>query len=232
MKGPTPFATPGGVDSAAGAEETWHIARLERAPGIAPVDRSSMNSNHTHAETTAAGPLRPLGIFAAAWGLGGVGALLLQAVLRLGPVAVEGLTAHPIAPWQWAIALGWLGFMAYSEGYRGFQLGFSPRVVSRALYLARRPRPLHVALAPLFCMGLIHASRRRLVVAWSLVFGIAGLVALVRMVEQPWRGIVDAGVVLGLVWGLVAIAVLVVRSLVGSPPMMQVELPEPRGGEG
>ena len=31
------------------------------------------------------------------------------------------------------------------------------------------------------------------------------LIIGVRMLEQPWRGIVDAGVVVGLTWGLLAI---------------------------
>src|SRR5690606_21953482 len=52
--------------------------------------------------------IRPLGALAAAWGLGGVALLLLQAMARLTPLAVEGLTAHRLAGWQWALAAVWV----------------------------------------------------------------------------------------------------------------------------
>lgn len=167
----------------------------------------------------------PLGAFAAIWGLLGVSCLLLNAAGRLLPLAIEGLTAHAIDPWQWALTVGWVGTMAWSEGYRGFQRGFSPRVVARAIHLARHPRALHVALAPLFCMGLIHASKRRLIASWILVVAIVAMVAAVRFLPQPWRGIVDAGVVVGLGWGLLATLAFAVRALLGRPPRVPLELP-------
>jgi hypothetical protein len=115
--------------------------------------------------------------------------------------------------------------MAYFEGYRGFQRGFSPRVVVRALHLALHPRPLHVLLAPLFCMGLIHASRRRLLSSWILLVSIVAIVLLVRVLPQPYRGLVDAGVVVGLAWGLVALVGFAWAALAGSPPRVSAELP-------
>ena len=39
------------------------------------------------------------------------------------------------------------------------------------------------------------------------------LVIVVHQLPQPWRGIVDAGVVLGLAWGLVSFLVLSARAL-------------------
>ena len=47
--------------------------------------------------------------------------------------------------------------------------------------------------------------RRGLIVAWALVIGIVALVLLVRLAPQPWRGIIDAGVVLGLGIGSLSI---------------------------
>lgn len=166
-----------------------------------------------------------VGRAAAAWGVIGVTALLLNAVVRLTPVALQGFAAYRLDAWQWALAAGNVAFMAYFEGYRGFQQGFSPRVVARALHLARHPRPLHVALAPLFCMGLVHASRRRLVTSWTLLLSIVGIVLAVRTVAQPYRGIVDAGVVVGLGWGLAAIAASAWRAMAGDPPRVSPELP-------
>jgi hypothetical protein len=168
---------------------------------------------------------RWLGKAAAAWGLIGVAALLLNAVVRLAPVAIEGLTAHRLGAGLWLLAAGNVAFMAYFEGYRGFQQGFAPRVVARALHLARHPRPLHVVLAPLFCMGLVHATRRRLVASWILLITIVAIVLAVRGVAQPYRGIVDAGVVVGLAWGLAALAATAWSALAGNPPRVSPELP-------
>jgi hypothetical protein len=141
---------------------------------------------------------------AGTWGIVGVLVLLAEAMYRLTPKAIE-LRECPLSSSQWVALVGWVAFNAYSEGYRGFHQNFSPRVIVRAQHLAAHPRPLFVALAPLYCMGLIHATRRRLIVSWSLTIGIIVLVTLVRQLAQPWRGIVDAGVVVGLAIGSASI---------------------------
>jgi hypothetical protein len=97
--------------------------------------------------------------------------------------------------------------MAYAEGYRAFQQGFSPRVAARARYLRDHPNVLHALLAPLFCMAYFHALKRRQIVSLSVTAGIIVLVVLVRLLSQPWRGIIDGSVVVGLVWGLVSLIV-------------------------
>jgi hypothetical protein len=102
--------------------------------------------------------------------------------------------------------------MLVAEGYRGFQQNFSPRVAARARHLASHPTPLRVALAPLFLMGFFGATRRRKITTWCLTLGIFLLVVAVRRLEQPWRGVVDVGVVLGLSWGLVALLVFALRA--------------------
>jgi hypothetical protein len=136
--------------------------------------------------------------------------------------AVEtGLSAK-----QWALLLGWALLLVVVEGYRGFQRSFSPRVVARAWHLGRNPSLLTGLLAPLYCMGLMHASRRRLVGSWLVLASIVGLVMLIRTLEQPARGIVDAGVVAGLAWGLVATVIFVARALRGEIPAVSLELPE------
>jgi hypothetical protein len=164
---------------------------------------------------------------AAAWGVLGATALLAAAALRLFPVALEAFTARPLDAAHWLGALATLSLVGYFMGHRGLARGFAPRVVSRAVYLARHARPVHAALAPLFCMGLIHASRRRVVASWTLVAAMAGLVGLVRQVPQPYRGFVDAGVVVGATWGALAVLVFAWRALRGRPPDVPVELPVP-----
>jgi len=59
-----------------------------------------------------------------------------------------------------------------------------------------------VTLAPLFCMGFFHATRKRKIVAWVLTLTMVTLVVLVRQIPQPWRGLIDVGVVLGLGYGM------------------------------
>lgn len=155
--------------------------------------------------------MRAWGVFGAVWGLVGVSALLGSAIWRLSPYALE-LADLELTTLQWALLVANVVFMAHSEGYKGFQQNFSPRVAARTRYLADHPHPLRTLLAPLFCMGFFHATRRRLIVSYVLTTMIICLVVLVRMLEQPWRGIVDAGVVVGLAWGLVAYWISLARA--------------------
>lgn len=160
------------------------------------------------------------------WGVLGVVALLGQAVWRMVPLALEPFRAHTLGVVEIGAYAGWVGFSLYAEGYRAFQLRFSPRVVARAVHLARHPRPLHVALAPAFCMGLLHATRRRLIVAWISVIAIVGLVITVRSFPQPWRGIIDGGVVVALLWGIGSLLYFFGRVLAGRELNYPSDVPE------
>lgn len=162
----------------------------------------------------------------ALWGVLGFLAILGQAIYRLTHLALEPILSGQLHSWQWGLYGLSIAFNGYYEGYRAFQLKASPRVVVRALHLARHPRPLHVILAPFFCTGLFHATRKRLITSWSLYAGLVVLILAVRQLPQPWRGIVDAGVVVGLTWGAVSIIVFYVRAVAGHPPQVSAELPE------
>lgn len=144
------------------------------------------------------------------WGLGGVVVLLLQALVRLAPVAAEPVQMG-MAGWQWGLYCASVMVNAYAEGYRGFHLRFSRRVVARAGHLSRHPTALRLLFAPLFCMSFFHASRRGLITAWVVSAAIVGLVLCVRAFAQPYRGIVDAGVVAGLGLGVLSIVAHVLR---------------------
>lgn len=160
----------------------------------------------------------------ALWGILGVVALLGQAIYKLAPLALD-LLERTLAPLELAILAGWLVMSAYSEGYRGFHKQFSPRVVARAQHLSAHPRPMFVAIAPLYCMGLVHATRKRLIVSWVLTLAIVAVVIAVRHLAQPWRGIVDAGVVVGLGWGLVSLAYFVIRAARGAVMPVSPDVP-------
>jgi hypothetical protein len=163
---------------------------------------------------------------AALWGLTGVILLLTSAIYRLAPVAWEALTAD--LRWDhWIFLLLVLVFMAYAEGYRAFQQGFSPRVAARARYLRSHANLFHGIFAPLFCMAFFHAPRRRRIVSLSVTAGIIILVVLLRRVPQPWRGIVDAGVVVGLAWGLIALIFFGLQAFTAERFPHLPEVPEP-----
>ncbi len=161
----------------------------------------------------------------AAWGVAWVSLLLGQAVWRLTPLALEPWTHYVMTPVQKSLYVGWLILNAYLEGYRGFQLRFCPRVVSRAVHLGRKPTPLHVVLALPFCMSLFHAHPRQLRASWVLLVALVILITAVRALPQPYRGIVDGGVVIGLVWGLLVIWWLFARYLAGLGAPAPTDLP-------
>jgi len=113
---------------------------------------------------------------------------------------------------QWAITAAVVVFMAYSEGYRGFQTRFSPRTAARIRYLHDRPNVVRSLLGPVFAMGFFHATKRTKIIAYGLTFAIIILVVLVHLLDQPWRGIIDAGVVVGLGWGVLTFWWCIVRA--------------------
>lgn len=144
-------------------------------------------------------------VFAAIWGVFGVAAVLTFAVVRLASIAWVAID-EGLNPMQWLLLITTVILMAWWEGYKGFQLRFSPRVAARALYLYRNELTTGTKLlAPLFCCGYFHASRRARRAAWLGTIGIVLLVLLVHQLSQPWRGILDAGVVAGLTWGTLSL---------------------------
>jgi hypothetical protein len=131
---------------------------------------------------------------------------------------------------QWAALILFTPYMAYAEGYKGFHLNFAPRVIVRALTLRevspRSSKLVLVLLAPLFCMGFFHATRRRMLISWLVTSGIVLLVLAVSHIAQPWRGIIDTGVVTGLVLGIASLLWHALRFIVtGEQPGISADLP-------
>ena len=145
------------------------------------------------------------------WAIGGIVGLLVWAVYRLARISVAAFD-HPFAWYHWAALVAIIPFMAWSEGLRGFQLRFSPRVAERAMTIRRRPTPLRVVLAPLYAAGYFEGTRRERLGVWFGTLGILVLIVLVHRLDQPWRGILDAGVVVGLSWGTIATLALSTRA--------------------
>ena len=104
---------------------------------------------------------------------------------------------------HWAIMVTWVLFNAYAEGYRGFRKRYSPRTVARAFYLAEHPTTMRVIL-PHFSVWVCLVPHVILISSYVVILVVC-LVIVIRTIEQPWRGIVDAGVVIGLGLGLLSI---------------------------
>ena len=168
-----------------------------RPPGNAPTHRLAYRG--------------ALGIGGAIWAVTGVAGILAWAIVRLSGIAL-GALEQPLAWYHWIAIGAFIPFMAWSEGLRGFQRRFSPRVAERAMLIRAAPTTARVIFAPLFAAGFFGGSRRERIGAFLGTTAIIVLVLLVHRLEQPWRGILDAGVVTGLTWGVVATVALSARA--------------------
>lgn len=160
------------------------------------------------------------------WSILGVLLLLGQALFRLAPLAWEPLAHGQLTNVQLALYVGWILLNGYLEGYRGFQKRFVPRVLARAEHLGRHPTLLRGVFGPLFVMGFFHATKRALYSAWGITIAVALAILVVRSFAQPWRGIIDAGVVAGLGWGSVCLLVGWFQLLRGEPTELDPEIPD------
>lgn len=149
------------------------------------------------------------------WGVVQVISILANALKRLYPIAVQPFIQKDMLPYQWALYAAWCAYMAYAEGYKAFQLKFSPMVVQRAFLIHQNPNIFNVLLAGPYCMGLFGASKKRMIVGWAVTAGVFSLTLFVKKLPYPYRAIVDAGVVVGLSYGTLSILVLAVKAFFG-----------------
>ena len=143
-----------------------------------------------------------LGTLAAVWGVLGVALILSAAIARMTPIAIDAIS-RGLTRTQWLSLVAVVLLMLFFEGYRGFQKSFSPRVAERAGRLRENPTLVTSLLAPLFCIGYFGSTTRLKLKVYGLTLAIVVMVRMVHILEQPWRGILDTGVLLGLTWGLV-----------------------------
>ena len=164
-------------------------------------------------------------VVAVAWAIVGWSAVLVFAIVRLSVQAWQALSTELTGP-QLVAMVANIALLAWAEGYRGFQQRFSPRAAARVLYLRRHATALTTWLAPFFCVGFFRATPRVLRLTWIGAGLIGLLVVLVQRLPQPWRGIVDAGVVVGLCWGLVSFLQLCRAALGSGRYPVDPEVPE------
>ena len=153
-----------------------------------------------------------------AWAILGVLALLCQAIFRLAPLAWEPVRDGTLTPLLWVFYVGWGVMNLYLEGYKGFQKKFVPRVLARAHHIALYPKSAPLLLAPAYAMAFFGATRRARIAAWAVTGAVLVAILIVRALPQPYRGIIDVGVVLGLGWGTLVLIVGAARRLLGTAP--------------
>ena len=124
--------------------------------------------------------------------------------------------------WHWTLLACIIIFFSYCEGYRGFQLAWSPMLVKRAYHFSCVSTPIYdwttniyldrvidFMLAPILAGGFICGTRRRLYLSWGITIFVLMVVVLMRYMSDnlPYKCFVDIGVVIGLGWGLFFILV-------------------------
>jgi hypothetical protein len=152
--------------------------------------------------------------------------IVSSAIGRLAKIALVPAVQRDLSLLQWGLFGTTMSLFAYYEGYKAFQQKFSPLLVQRAMTLSRNGTPAHhVVFAPFYSMGLFHATKKRKIISWSITTGVALMVGVTKRLPYPWRSIVDAGVVSGLVYGSTSIVVIYVKALMGQPPAVDPCLP-------
>ncbi|HSM05844.1 MAG TPA: hypothetical protein VK858_14600 [Longimicrobiales bacterium] len=161
------------------------------------------------------------GRLAAGWAITGVGALFLFAIVRLGARGIS-VVASGLGPSQWAVFGLLLLLFVVFEGRAALQARWVPMLVRRARDLRGSAAPSHRLLAPLYGMSLVGASPRRLVRAWLGTLAVIVAILLVRVLPDPWRGLIDLSVAAALAWGLGAL-------LIQAPDALRTVAVEDRG---
>ena len=163
---------------------------------------------------------------ASVWGAAGVIAILMNAVKRVLPIALEPFRVG-MQPAQWLAYGSFAAFMGYAEGWKAFHRKFSPLVAARSVTLSDKDHhPLaHAIFAPFYAMGLFHATKKRRITSYAFLTGVFVIVKLVKQLSYPWRSIVDGGVVVGLTVGSASIIYHYVNIIRGNDEAVDPCLP-------
>jgi len=138
------------------------------------------------------------------YSIGGVIAIFSSAIYRLYPHVREGFsidfkTAH------WIVLLSYLMVMIVAKGYFALHRSFVPRIINRSELLVKEGKIIDRILAPFFCMGFFRATKKRLITSYSMLIFVVSFIISASKISQPWRGIMDLGVVVGLSLGILSL---------------------------
>lgn len=161
------------------------------------------------------------------WGVLGPMALLSSGVWRVFPYAIEPLlTPASLSVLHIVLYVVSIIFNAWTEGYRAFQKMIVPRILARAQWLTDNPERVNPILAPLFVAGFFAMQKRAIIVRYTFLVVIICVIIGMKFMPQPWRGIINAGVVVGLGWGVVAMGVGLIQLFRGVVPDADPQLPD------
>jgi uncharacterized membrane protein YjdF len=141
------------------------------------------------------------------YSIGGVIFIFSSAIFRLFPHVKEGFS-YSLSNFQWIVLILYLMIMIVGKGYFALHRSFVPRVISRAELLTKKANLLDRLLAPLFCMGFIKAPLKRMIISYTMLFFIILFIISASRIAQPWRGIIDLGVIVGLSLGIVSLIII------------------------
>ena len=167
-----------------------------------------------------------MGLLSAVWGIAGILLLIGYAILRLSPVAADALS-YPLAWYHWLLMLGNAAVAIYFKGHLAFQKGLAPRVAARARYLRQHTTLLRFLFAPFFSMGYFHITRRKQMVTILTTLAMVMLIMGIRLFDQPWRGLIDVGILMALSWGFLTILIYSIQALTQPDFQGGTFIPEP-----
>ena len=147
------------------------------------------------------------------YSIGGVIAIFSSAIYRLYPHVKKSMS-YEFSTLNWIVLAAYLIVMIVGKGYFALHRGFVPRVVNRSELLVENGNLLDRLFAPLYCMGFFKAPKKRLIISYSMLLLIITFIASASKISQPWRGIIDLGVVIGLSLGILSLVILGFKKLI------------------
>ena len=141
------------------------------------------------------------------YSIGGVIAIFSSAIYRLYPHVQESMS-YEFSALNWIVLAVYLLVMIVGKGYFALHRGFVPRVINRSGLLVEDGKLIDKLLAPLYCMGFFKAPMKRMIISYVMIFFIVSFIVSASKISQPWRGIIDMGVIVGLSLGILSLLFL------------------------
>ncbi len=147
------------------------------------------------------------------YSIGGVIAIFSSAIYRLYPHVRESMSLE-FSALNWIVLAAYLVVMIVGKGYFALHRGFVPRVINRSEQIISNGKLIDKILAPLYCMGFFKAPRKRMIISYVMIFFIVSFIVSASKIVQPWRGIIDLGVVVGLSLGILSLLFLGFKKMI------------------
>ncbi|MBT3756892.1 MAG: hypothetical protein HOK80_08665 [Candidatus Cloacimonetes bacterium] len=147
------------------------------------------------------------------YSIGGVIAIFSSAIYRLYPHVKESMSLE-FSALNWTVLAAYLIVMIVGKGYFALHRGFVPRVIVRSEQIISNGNLIDKLLAPLYCMGFFKAPKKRMIISYLMILFIISFLVSASKIVQPWRGIIDLGVIVGLSLGIISLLLLGSKKLI------------------